>query len=1176
MFQVLKIRHRWLVNKNLPSLYVKYYHRPIIKYSEVGVHLANSASFFRERTHRKNEIICQSRRSASSHTSVKENDETVFGKKYTEVTSLLNNHDLRQRYIYIISTSRSLSDHDANVLHENFLKIIDLVSFRGRSSSIYLIIETWKAIFSRKDSEPNTLFLHRKFLEKKDVFIHLLINNRKYSTYTELIEPLYRRFGTDYVAPSWTDTLISTFCFKTNPDGLGVYDIASIVLFLKKSDSSIEKKRELLTIFARKGILYAKDNKEGFLIARDFFKCLKYLGDDHLLFLDEIYNVYAKAFQLITTPSTDENLNERLYKIRQIISKLDLQPQAYLHFLTTSMKIMLPFSPSLVIAYWKAKKEYVLGESNSFGNKLSSDDLTYAMLAYSSMNMYQTAIDLYKENEELQSENQIEVLLKISEGSKDFRLMQKQFEDMYGKGNLPYVVHYSIVMNCLAKIGASKEVNMLYAQLKKRRLQPNSAIYAALINSEIYYNNLTGAIRWLNEYFKKLESQGLDSYASAYLYSLLLRQFSKASDIDGAMALLYKALDEESKIGISLVNTKTLSLLVTFAASVFNYGAIEKLRLLADKKNLHTEFLDASFIKAYTKLDEFGIAEELAYNTHAESSVPFRSSYIWKVQLRNYRLWYLQDTSHATRNYIINRINCILDFIENGNISIKTDPGLYCELIQLHLARNDQQEAEAVFRKGKKRGFLNESFYIPFLKKYDSENTFTGYSRVLDLYKEMVNEGLQIRANTYLYLTSALLYLDKLNRNGYSNSFKLLQSLLELSGLTTDSSNPSTDITDIRFPEEVSDICKTIVKYIMATSDHSNMNLLITFLNQVRDKLGTNLSYEFKHNVYSGMSELYLKLGDVNLANNLAESGLYEVERIIMRYLQGHPKFGTSRDEDISVPLGLRKNYNKLIDLKIKCMGAGLVRQEVVENILKRAESSHLVLSGKHYNFLLGNFDLINEERLNLVLRICEEHLVSGNWTEAKLMRKLQYLYKLAILCLSRTMDNKLIENSYYILNDYYGVKNVAQLWDEFAAVKDPMSYFQTEIRDFVNQYRKLYPKSYSNPKYVLANIPQFFLPEISIVPYNKISFHVSNKLWDSITTICALEKTRVFELMQEYPETLEYILYNIPFKGRLLHFRRQVNAIQPPLRGHAENIKLRQQRTIEALNRVKGKNNLY
>ena len=1176
MFHILKIRHRWLVNKSLPPLYTKYYHRPIIKYREVKVHVANSASFIRERTHRENEVICQSKRSASTHTSVKEEDSSVFGKKYAEVTGLLNNHSLRQRYMHIISTSRNLSDHDAKVLYENFLKIIDLVSFRGRSSSINLIVETWKAIFSRQDSEPNTFFLHRKFLEKKDVIIHLLINNRMYSTYTELIKPLYGRFGTDYVAPSWADTLMSTFCFETNPDGLGAYDITSIILFLKKPAIAVEKKRELLTIFARKGILYAKHNKERSLITKDFLRCLKYLGDDHLLFLDETYNVYAKAVQLISTPSTDESPHEHLYKIREIMSKLDLHPQAYLNFLTTSMKIMLLFSPELVIEYWKAKRECLSGENNTLGNKIRSEDLKFCMLAFSSMNMYQVAIDLYKENEELQSEDQIEVLLKISEGSKDFRLMQKQFEDMYGKGNLPYVVHYSIVMNCLAKIGASKEVHMLYTQLSKRRLEPNSAIYAALINGEIYYNNLSGAIHWLNEYFKRLEYHGLDSYASAYLYSLLFKQFFKASDIDGAMTLLDKALVEESKIGISLINAKTLSLLVTFAASVFDYGAIQRCRLLADRKNLHSELLCASFIKAYTKLDEFAIAEELAYNVHAESSVPFKSSQIWKVQLRNYRLWYLQDTSFITRRYIDNRVSSILDFIEKDNISVKIDPGLYCELIQLHLARNDQQGAELVFNKGKKRGFLNESFYIPFLKKYDSENTFAGYSKVLDLYKEMVSEGLQIRANTYLYLTSALLYLDKLNRNGYCNSFKLLQSLLELSGLTTDSSKPSNEITDIAFSEEVSDICKTIVRYIMATSDHNNMNLLITFLNQVRDKLGTNLSYEFKHNVYSGMCELYLKLGNVSLANNLAESGLYEVKRIILRYLQGHPKSRTSQDEDISVPLGLQKNHNKLIDLKIKCMEAGLVRQEVVEDILKHAENLHLVLSGKHYNFLLGNFEIISEERLKLVLRICEEHLVSGNWTEVKLMRKLQYLYKLAILCLSRTMEKKLIEDSYYILNDYYGVKDVAQLGGEFATLKDPMAYFQTELRAFVHQYRKFYPKSYSSPKYVLANIPQFFLPEFSIVPHNKISFHVSNKLWDSINIICAGEKTRIFELMQEYPETLEYTLYNIPFKGRLLHFRRQVNAIQRPLHGRSENIRLRQQRTIEALNRVRMKNSLY
>ena len=77
------------------------------------------------------------------------------------------------------------------------------------------------------------------------------------------------------------------------------------------------------------------------------------------------------------------------------------------------------------------------------------------------------------------------LILELSKVTKDWNALQKNFENMYGRGNLPLTVHYGIAMQALNTLRADEELGRLYDQLQKRGLHLNSTVMDALIRSKI-------------------------------------------------------------------------------------------------------------------------------------------------------------------------------------------------------------------------------------------------------------------------------------------------------------------------------------------------------------------------------------------------------------------------------------------------------------------------------------------------------------------------------------------------------------------------------------------------------------------------------------------------------------------------------------------------------------------
>lgn len=1096
----------------------------------------------------------------------------LVNERYSEVESLINDSDLREKYLKIIRNSSSLTENDATTIYENFLKTIDIVSGFPSQVSIDLLIEMWKFVFERENSSQYMLKLQYKFFNERERFITILMNIRRYSVYQEIVEPLYNKSEFEIHKPTWSDKLINTFQFDIDDKGQLQINRGSIILFLKNTEHSIGTKRSLLAIFLRKGILYSTSLDQKYYIIKEFINLLHEIGDDHLLFIDQDYTVYDKAFRLMAIPSDGVRLSDHLNSIKNIIESSAVEnTKSYFNFITTSMRVILGFNPSSVLDYWHVKLNYVEERGFNESEVFHTHDLKSAMSALCLMNMYQSVLDLYQKFPSLHSEEHIEVLLRVSEEFKDWKLLQKQFEDMYGRDQLPYVIHYSIVMNALATIGAKDEVNQLFNQLLRRNLTPTVSIYAALINSEVFYDNETEALRWFDECIKSVENNKINSNSIAYLYSLIFKLYLKSSNLAAAMNFLEDARLKEKNLNIALIDSKSLSEFINFAGTNYGLKELEILRNIGQEMNLTSEEFYENLIRAYTRTDQFQRANDLAYEAHLESDVPFTNANIYKVQLRNYRFWY-RNTSHESQSFISERIQFIIDYVAKGNVSLKSNHGLYTEIIKLHLARNDLSSAETMFKVSKNRNMLSEHHFTPFLDYYCKLRTFSGYSQVLELYRQMAKERINISTRTYVYLIKALIHLDSLNHNGYENSFKLLQSVFELNGLSIKPSDEPTKKLPLDILYKSIDLCHIVTSYVMATVGYRNsIDLLVHFLNQMKEKLDGKLTNEFKFYIYKELGRLYLKKGNFLLAKRLIDNGLQETHTIITKFIQDYPYTDVAIN-DIKVPRRLQFEYRSLLALKFKSMKTNVEAPETYHKLFLEIDQANIVLSGDQYHIIISELlKLSLPEALHTTLYICEEYLVAGNWAEAKLFRKLQYLYKLTMLHISKTMGFTAVQD-YAILNRYYNILDIPNLQLSLLHIHDPLDLLKQELIQFNEIHTKAHSKgSFWTLDKVLLNIPAFFSPEVKLSTQNKITPYLCSRIWNEINKYCDEDIQKAFKLMDDFPETIEFLIYNGPARLRLHLFRNEIDQIQlPPASDQREDFESRRLRTLEVLSHLK------
>lgn len=1058
---------------------------------------------------------------------------------------------LMDKYLTNLRRSTSLDSASASSVHLLFANAIEMTTGEFAEESYKLALTLWEIVFK---GEPNKL--QKPFLESKAKIIHLMMNYQDYTSYLKLIRPLYnnKKLGTQ---PEWADILITTLQFTRDESGFIHCNSLEVSAFLRNKNYTLEEKRLMIATYVRKGLLYAAPKNFSNIFLR-FLGFLAVIGDDHLLLTSKEHLVYEKALRLIAIPPKDQ-VSDRLHQIEETVldrshgNKLSLQ-----NLVSTFMNCSVSTSPQTALLYWKYKAE-VLSDSKT--EILTPQDLRNAMMALFHQKKYENILNLYAQYPQLHDDDQIEILLKISEQSKDWKLLQKQFEDMYGRGELPLVIHYAVVMNALASISVTTEVDQLYEQLKMRNLAPTSAIFAALIKSRLSVSDLTGAKNRFDEFLQKVHEGTIDSKSVPRIHALVFGAHFQMSNLETAMNALHVVLEEQKETDIRLVDARLLCDMVSFCAATFGTLELDELQKIAGELNLKTESFYFRAISALTKFEQFEQAEDMIYEAHLESLVPFASALITKAQLRNYRIWFKATADRDVRKFIASRVTTIIRRVDAGEISVHHMDELLMDIIEHFVSLNKLKAAQAYFERAKAMEGLNENHFLPFLKYHSASKSYDGYAQILNLYRDMVKLKVAITARTYVYLIKSLLHIDKVNRSGFINSHKLLESIFELHGLSMAEGVAPPRVVNVDIFKSAVPLLKIVSSYVMATSsgENDNMHLVVSFLNQMKTKLGRKISFEFRFAILKEMSQLYYTQGNVTSARSLVENALKELHDVVDHFHSGTPN---------AVPKLLQLEYRKIIDLKLKLLQSAQSSPQEFRKLAQCATERSIQLSGPQYTVIckkIMRLELTKPVILE-ILHICEKYLVGGNWIEVKIMRKVQYIYKLFILYLSRSLSQETIESKFRIFNDYYDVRDLQAVKQEMGALQDPLGALSHELW----QFKKLVPKERWTPNELFQNLPEFFVPERQISTRNIIEPSLASAVFSAVESYCDGDQLKAFELYDEFPEVMEYLLFFGESRSRITHFRKHIDELNPLVSSTIELRPDRKKRAIEALEHLR------
>lgn len=1085
---------------------------------------------------------------------------TSFNNRYSNFEYLLHSQRERTRFLNGIQSPSSASGIQNYDIYATFLNSLDFSIAYDDQKALEFACDIWKAVTN--PHSPHTLRLKKQFMWKRPTFINILLHKKAYDVYANLVLPLIpqnRLLSCDITA--------RTLQLRRGPNDEPLHSTTSLRSYLKNVHISMFDKRSMVSDFVFLGMKSSPDVYKPQLLAY-FLEYLRVIGDDHCLLVKPEHAMYKKGIRELLLAFQDSNIYQFLDEFSLIFLQQDFSRDDYCRFLTTLMKVSSEINPQLTHYIWRFK----------LGNKyhMDSSDLTYLMESMLNTNQSSELFSLYKHHPTLHHEHQLQILLKASELNKDWSYLQRQFEDMYGKGQLPYVIHYSVVMNALASLGGKADIERLYLQMSKRKLKPSSSIYAALIKCRIYLNEIKEAHVIFDSYLKNLAFIEDQDMSPAAIYKLILSTYLQSSNVNEVMKFYENTKSMQDTKQVNIIDSDFIKAILGCLEGNYALKQIEYIRSQATEMNLMSEDVYMALFKAYTHLGQYERVEDLVFYAHHVSSPPLMSCRIYTAQLRNYRFWYRYRSDPVIRRYIDTRRGYVLKTIEENQLKSRGKQGLYTEIIKFLLTRNMVDTAKTYLNQITSESIPKESIYSPFLKYYTKSSMVDDYRKVLETYRDMVEAKVSVSVKTYEMILKSLVVLDGHNRNNYVNSTNFLQSILDMYGLSlfgVKSSSTKANVSVQEIYNNMVPFCRMISTYVMETSisNADKGDIVVNFLKQIKDVLGDNLSNQFRFTIYSEMGKLYQRLGNVQMTESLISTGIKELNDIISKYIETYP-FSSN---DIIIPRQLQVEFRLLINLNLKILQQRGANPQEYYALIQLSHNNKVQLSGNQYNFLIEQLLQLNDFKgLSLIFDTCETYLVDGNFAEVEMMKKIQYLYHLFVFYHSRTTSDRDLLKRYNVLNNYYNVHDIKKLKNKFKSITN----IQTKMTDTINDMNiKFKLQGQWSLEDIFDNPETFFSPEKRLSTTNKLFPTLCNRLWHYIMTYAndGHDKIKLFKLMDDYPFTMELLFYNQPANLRLKAFRNDINQIIPPSRDDFESFADRQNRSERALATIFNSNRL-
>lgn len=229
-------------------------------------------------------------------------------------------------------------------------------------------------------------------------------------------------------------------------------------------------------------------------------------------------------------------------QLTTLLRRLMIDKPAFAQMLATTCLDIEHFvnNHSNVIDIWRVKEDLKL---------CSSFDLFRAMGSYSQLKDYDAALRIYERNPDLHADWLFDIVLKTYALKEDWAGMQRVFEGLFGRGELPNIKHYRIVMDAISKIAGVDIVDFMYENIKARNLKPTIEIH----NSLMYARYALGDVKAVRFAMERMKDDGLKPNERSYLILLLL--YRDSGDINAAMKVLETMMSKDMKVSRSVLTT---------------------------------------------------------------------------------------------------------------------------------------------------------------------------------------------------------------------------------------------------------------------------------------------------------------------------------------------------------------------------------------------------------------------------------------------------------------------------------------------------------------------------------------------------------------------------------------------------------------------------------------------
>ncbi|KAL7666497.1 Uncharacterized protein ABC855_g155 [[Candida] zeylanoides] len=1009
----------------------------------------------------------------------------------------------------------AMTDDDVERILNAFLLASDVALGVSVPDSLAVATRIWHEAFAATPEASTPLAaLQTQLVRHRKQFAVLLMNHRDYNAYERLVLTLYRTHAAfAAVTPSWTERVCGII--KLQGDA---FDADGVERFLGDAAQPLDDRRFVLMTVVERGLLYTNDAPA---FVAFFLRQYPHLeGGAERLHCG--IHVYKRALNLLVSVPRIAEVVEELFSDEphgDVVSAL-LQSAAQFH------------QSKVALSLFRYQVRLQAARPH---------DLTHVMQALLDAHQYAKTIEMYHEWASLRDDSQIAILLEIAERERDWKALQRQFEDMYGRGTLPHRVHYAIVMNALASIGAREEVRTLFNQLSRRNLAPDADIVAALARSELYYGDFDACSRLVERY---------SAFSSQYWHQLVFGFFFRSNDLAGAMAWF-----ERVRATPHLVNAAALRSLLGLCRRNYAVKELEAVwRFVTTTPSIRdTITLDiyCEVIKAYTKLSLHHEADAVATAALTKSAHPHLLGKVLACKAANYRQWLQHDRylSVHQRDMLHAQIGAVAQLYAHHRVLPQT--AWFAERIRYHTFCDNLEEATRVLRHvGDEcpRDVLNEKHYHPLMHYHFQRGN---YNAVLELFKEMTTRDVAVSVMSHYWLMRALLRLDRIKKTAYANSTNLLRAVYDMHGLALDARTQplASKVPRAQLYKNAAVLANITMEYVVQKNEPAGSELLFGFLEQIRARTGDKVTAAFKYPFYREIYHFYVNQGNAAGAAKVVDTIYEDLVHTTTQYVADLRS--VRGDEPAVVPHGLSRHLQFFVAVKLDAFRYSPRAVATVSQVSRTSFECGLAFSNHTYNRLVVVLASVpRHSRLcaaawREALRTCESRLVRGSWMLVSLERAKRLVLMALVHYLSTNTSVATLQHRYALLLRFYRVQaahlggfSARHGGDRTRALEEALASYNRRFSD----------KDAVTVQGLLDRDFEFFSPpephanHLVIAP---ATGHTLHRQWTKLRP--RLAPDAVQELAREFPHTLEY-LHLVPAR-MYSHYRlmKEVDRLEPP-----------------------------